>query len=190
MPLRRCYLPARNLLPGKRRLIAASDSSPQHLSHGPGNVGEMRNLLDASSPQPQSRSGEEGPAGDGGAGLRGEMGHSHGAASSWDAAAAAADGLDDFFPLPVCYRLPPCVVGAQAIALFTLEKKKKSQCARVKLPANGIFSSTQGLPPSQARVCNRAAQGPSGFTSLPFLVLAWPVALRSSPSFASVPLFN
>lgn len=99
MPLRRCYFSARNLLPGKRRLIAASDSSPQHLSHGPGNEGTRRSQLNASSPRPQSRSGEEGPAGGGGAGLRGEMGHSHGAAASWAAAAAAAavDGLDDFF---------------------------------------------------------------------------------------------
>lgn len=54
----------------------------------------MRNWLDTFSPQPQSRSGEEGAAGDGGAALRREMGHTRGAAASWAAAAAAAvDGL-------------------------------------------------------------------------------------------------
>lgn len=33
-----------------------------------------------------------------------------------------------FFPLPVYYRLPPCGVGAQAISLFILKKKKRPMC--------------------------------------------------------------
>lgn len=94
-----------------------------------------------------------------------------------------------FFPLLVRYLLPPCGVRAQAISAFTL-KKEKGQCAWVKLPPNGIFSGTQELPPSQARVRNSAAQGPSGDTSLPCPTLTRPMAQRSFPSFALVPLFN
>lgn len=90
-----------------------------------------------------------------------------------------------FFPLPLCYHLPPCAVGAQAISIFTL---KKSQCAWVKKLGNGIFLSTQELLLSQTHVCNHFAQGPSKDTSLPPPTLTQPMAWP--PSFVSLLLFN
>jgi len=53
----------------------------------------MRNWLDDSLPQPEV--GQERRDQPGMEELRGEIGHSHGAAASW--AAAAVDGLEDFF---------------------------------------------------------------------------------------------
>lgn len=53
---------------------------------------------------------------------------------------------------------------------------KKGQYARVKPSVHGSFCGSQGSLPSQARVCSRAAQGPSGDTSLLPPTLTWPVA--------------
>lgn len=86
----------------------------------------MRNRLDASSPQPQSRSGEEGPAGDGGAALRREMGHSHGAAASW--AAAAADGFNDFFSSTGSLSPPSLRRESTGHLNIHIKKRKRPMC--------------------------------------------------------------
>lgn len=145
----------------------------------------LRNGRDTSLPQHQSRSGgEEGPVGDGGAVLHRVMGCSYSPAAPW--APAIVHRLNDFFfPLLLCYHLPPCAVGAQATSVFTLEK---SQCAWVKNLGNSIFLSAQELLLSQAHVCNHFAQGPSKDTSLPPPTLTQPMAWP--PSFASPLLFN